>query len=150
LVIHLFFKQLKIYFMGYSVNLLTTVADCDSVILVAEKEKADLNFKKTSVERQKDTYATNSISIDADIAATDAEIAALAPVVASLPPGAARDDNETRLKKLELKKFLLAQKDKNYGSVALLMRENDLERIVNEAAAVDAFIAEINTRKAAI
>jgi hypothetical protein len=136
--------------MGYSVNLLTTVADCDSVILVAEKEKADLNFKKTSVERQKDSYASNSISIDADIAAADAEITALASVVASLPPGEARDDNETRLKKLELKRFLLAQKDKNYGSVALLMRENDLERIVKEAAAVDVFIAEINTRKAAL
>jgi hypothetical protein len=136
--------------MSYSVNLLTTVADCDSVILVAEKEKADLSFKKTSVERQKDTYANNSISIDADIAATDAEIAALTPVVASLPAGAAKDDNETRLKKLELKKFLLAQKDKNYGSVALLMRENDLERIVKEVAAVDAFIVAINVRKAAI
>jgi hypothetical protein len=133
--------------MSYSVNLLTTVADCDSVILVAEKEKADLSFKKTSVERQKDTYASNSIGIDADIAATDAEIAALTPVVASLPAGAAKDDNETRLKKLELKKFLLAQKDKNYGSVALLMRENDLERIVKEVDAVDAFIADINTRK---
>jgi hypothetical protein len=136
--------------MSYSVNLLTTVADCDSVILVAQKEKADLSFKKTSVERQKDTYANNSISIDADIAATDAEIAALTPVVASLPAGPARDDNETRLKKLELKKFLLAQKDKNYGSVALLMRENDLERIVKEVDAVDAFIAAVNTRKAAI
>ncbi len=136
--------------MSYSVNLLTTVADCDSVILVAQKEKADLSFKKTSVERQKDTYASNSISIDTDIAAIDAEIAALIPVVASLPAGAAKDDNETRLKKLELKKFLLAQKDKNYGSVALLMRENDLERITKEVDAVDAFIAEINARKVAI
>ncbi len=139
--------------MGYSVNLLATVAGCGSCtgpveVLVAEKE--DLNFKKISAERQKDSYASNSISIDADIAATDAEITALAPVVASLLPGAARDDNEARLKKLELKKFLLAQKDKNYGSVALLMQENDLERIVNEAAAAHAFIAEISTRKAAI
>jgi hypothetical protein len=136
--------------MAYSVNLLTTVADCDSVILVAQKEKADLSFRKTATERQKESYASNSISIDADIAATDAEITALIPVVASLPAGAAKDDNETRLKKLELKKFLLAQKDKNYGSVALLMRENDLERIVQEAAAVDAFIADVNARKAAI
>jgi hypothetical protein len=136
--------------MACSVNLLTTVADCYSVILVAEKEKSDLSFRKTSVERQKESYASNSISIDADIAATDAEIAALIPVVASLPAGAAKDDNETRLKKLELKKFLLAQRDKNFGSVALLMRENDLERIVQEAAAVDAFIAAVNARKAAI
>jgi hypothetical protein len=78
------------------VNLLTTLADCDSVILVAENEKADLSFQKTSVERQKDTYASNSISIDAYIAATDAEIAAHSPVVASLPAGAAKDNNETR------------------------------------------------------
>jgi hypothetical protein len=105
-------SSFKIYFMAYSVNLLTTVADCDSVILVAEKEKSDLNFRRASAERQKDTYASNSISIDADIAATNAEIAALAPVVASLLAGAAKDDNETRLKKLELKKFLLAQKTK--------------------------------------
>jgi hypothetical protein len=78
------------------------------------------------------------------------EIAALTPVVASLPAGAAKDDNETRLKKLELKKFLLAQKDKNYGSVALLMRENDLKRIVKEVDAVDTFIAAVTARKAAI
>jgi hypothetical protein len=136
--------------MSYSVNLLTTAADCDSVILVAEKEKSDLSYRKTSVERQKDNYASNSIGIDVDIAATDAEITALIPVVQSLPPGAARDDNETRLKKLELKKFLLAQKDKNYGSVALLMRENDLERVVKEIAEVDAFIAAINARKVVI
>jgi hypothetical protein len=71
-------------------------------------------------------------------------------LVASLPAGAAKDDNETRLKRLELKKFLLAQKDKNYSSVALLMRENDLERIIKEVDAVDAFITAVNTRKAAI
>jgi hypothetical protein len=64
-------------------------------------------------------------------------------LVASLPVGAAKDDNETRLKRL-------AQNDKNYGSVALLMRENDLERIVKEVDAVNAFIAAINVRKAAI
>ncbi|MFN0081653.1 MAG: hypothetical protein ACKVOM_03975 [Ferruginibacter sp.] len=136
--------------MAYSVNMLTTVADCDSVIMVAQKDKSDLAFRKSSAERQKENYETNSISIDADIAATDAEIAALTPIVASLPPGAARDDNETRLKKLELKKFLLTQKDKNYGSVALLLRENDIARLSAEITETDNFIAAVNTRKAAI
>jgi hypothetical protein len=45
---------------------------------------------------------------------------------------------------------LLAQKDKNYGNVALLMRENGLERIVKEVDAIDTFIASVNTRKLAI
>ncbi len=136
--------------MNYSVNMLSTAADCDSLILVAEKEKSDLGFRKTSQERQKENYAANSIGIDEDILATNAEVTALQTVVSTLPAGAAKDENEKRLKKLELKKFLLAQKDKNYGSVALLMRELEVARIAKEMEEVDAFIVSINARKAAI
>jgi hypothetical protein len=136
--------------MNYSVNMLSTAADCDSLILVAEKEKSDLSFRKTSQERQKENYAANSVGIDQDILATNAEVAALQTVVASLPAGDAKDENEKRLKKLELKKFLLAQKDKNYGSVDLLMRELEVARVSKEIEEVDAFIVSINARKAAI
>lgn len=136
--------------MNYSVNMVSTAADCDSLILVAEKEKSDLSFRKTAQERQKENYAANSIGIDEDILATNAEVAALQTVVDTLPAGAAKDENEIRLKKLELKKFLLAQKDKNYGSVALLMRELEVARIAKEMEEVDAFIVAINARKAAI
>lgn len=136
--------------MNYSVDTLSTTADCDALLLVAEKEKSDLGFRKTSQERQKENYAANSIGIDEDILATNAEVTALQTVVATLPAGAAKDENEKRLKKLELKKFLLAQKDKNYGSVALLMRELEVARIAKEMEEVDAFITSINARKAAI
>jgi hypothetical protein len=45
---------------------------------------------------------------------------------------------------------LITQLYKNYGRLALLMRENDLERIVKEIVAVDEFLTAVNTRKAAI
>lgn len=136
--------------MSYSVNLLATVAECDSVLAVADKEKKDLSYRKTSLERQKESYTSNSIEIDADMAATDAEITALQGIVAALPAGSARDDNETRLKRLELKKFLLAQKDKSFGGVALLVREFDLERVNKELTEADAFITAVTDRKANI
>ena len=84
--------------MAYSMDKLTTVAECDAVLTVAEKEKKNLEFRKTSLERQKESYAANSVEIDADLAATDAEVTALQTVVATLPVGDARDANETRLK----------------------------------------------------
>ena len=35
--------------MSYSVNKITTVADCDLLLAWAAKEKADLEFKKNSI-----------------------------------------------------------------------------------------------------
>ena len=136
--------------MPYSLDKLTTAAECDAVITVAEKEKKDLSFRKTSLERQKENYAENSVEIDADLLATDAEITALQSVVNTLPPGDARDENEKRLKRLELKKFLLQQRDKDYGGVALLIREFDLERVTKELTEADAFIAAVTQRKAGL
>ena len=37
--------------MSYSINKITTIADCDLLLAWAAKEKADLNFKKLSEER---------------------------------------------------------------------------------------------------
>lgn len=45
----------------YSVTNLTTIADCDVLLTVANKEKADLVFKKLSEERLVTNYSTTSI-----------------------------------------------------------------------------------------
>ena len=37
--------------MSYSIDKITTVADCDLLLAWAAKEKADLNFKKLSEEK---------------------------------------------------------------------------------------------------
>jgi hypothetical protein len=136
--------------MTYTVEMLTTAVECDSVLIVAEKEKKDLIFRKTSLERQKETYSLNGLEIDEELQATETELTALQGVVSTLPEGKTKADNEKRIRRLDLKKFLLTQKDKDYGSVALLVREFDLGMLNKELEEVDVFIAAINARKAAL
>ena len=136
--------------MSYSTNKLTAVADCDLLIAMATKEKANLDFKKLSEERQKNTYSANALEIDADLQLIDAEITATTTIIASLPSGDTKDEAVKKLTKLQYRKFLLDDRKESYGAVALLEKEMDLARVSLELSEIDKFITEINTRKLAI
>ena len=113
----------------YSVTNITTIADCDVLLNMANKEKADLAFKKLSEERLVTNYSTTSVEIDAVLQGVAAEIAAVDSILAVLPNGPTKDSEENRKVRLEYKKFLLENRKESYGAVALLEKELDLERV---------------------
>jgi len=136
--------------MSYSVNKITTVADCDLLLAWAAKEKADLEFKKLSEERLTNNYSTTSIEIDAELQSVNTEIDATTTIIATLPEGQSKEDAVKKKVKLEYKKFLLQTRKESYGVVALLEKELDLNNVTQSLAEVDAFVAAITTRKAAL
>lgn len=131
----------------YSLTRITTVADCDVLLAWAEREKSDLAFKKYSVERVTTNYNSTSVEIEAILQGVIAEIAAVETVINILPAGSSREDAIKKKKRLEYKRFLLETRKESYGSVALLERELDLERINKEVVEVDAFITGVTTYK---
>ena len=134
--------------MNYSVNNLTTVADCNVLLSLAVKEKADLNFKKLSDERLTTRFADTSIGLNADLQGVIAELAATETVISILPEGATKTEAINKRTRLEYKKFLLETRIASYGTVALLEKEMDLARVLMEITEVDAFIQSIEIRKA--
>jgi len=135
---------------NYSVNQLTTVDDCNAVLTIAAKEKKDLEWKKLSFERQKDMYAENAVEVSAELAAKQAELTALDAVIANLPDGDLKDENIKKRKRTEYSIFLLNDRKANYGAVALLEKEFDLQRVLQELEETGVFIAELEARKAAV
>jgi hypothetical protein len=131
----------------YSVSNLTTVADCDVLLGIAQKEKSDLNFKKLSEERLVTNYSNTAVEIDAILQGVNAEIAAVDTVLAILPEGPTKEAEEKRKVRLEYRKFLLENRKESYGAVALLEKELDLERINKQLAEVDVFIAEVTAHR---
>ncbi|MEW5676310.1 hypothetical protein ABGT15_08360 [Flavobacterium enshiense] len=131
----------------YSLNKISTIADCDVLLAWAEKEKSDLTFKQLSVERVTTNYSNISVEIDAILQGVVAEIAAVETVIAVLPEGPTKEDEIKRKTRLEYKRFLLENRKESYGSVALLEKELDLERINKELEEVDFFISNITTHK---
>jgi hypothetical protein len=134
----------------YSVTNLTTIADCDVLLIMAEKEKSDLNFRKLSDERLVTNYSNTSVEIDAVLQGVIAEISAVDTVLDVLPEGTTKDAEEKRKVRLEYKKFLLETRKESYGAVALLEKQLDLERINKQIDEVDAFITTVSNHKASL
>lgn len=134
----------------YSLNKITTVADCNVLLTWAEKEKSDLTFKQLSVERVTVNYGSTSVEIDAVLQGVNIELNANQAVFATLPEGQSKEEMEKKIKRLEYKKFLLENRKESYGSVALLEKELDLERINKELDEVDTFISTVTAHKATL
>jgi hypothetical protein len=134
----------------YAVSNLTTIADCDVLLNMANKEKADLNFKKLSDERLVNNYSSTSVEISVILQGIVAEISAVTTVLNVLPNGPTKDAEEKRKVRLEYKKFLLETRKESYGAVALLEKQLDLERIIKQIGEVDAFILAITNHKATL
>ncbi len=134
----------------YTVSNLTTIADCDVLLTMANKEKADLAFKKLSEERLVTNYSTTSVEIDAVLQGVLAEISAVDTIIATLPEGATKENEEKRKVRLEYKKFLLENRKESYGAVALLEKELDLERVNKQLDEVNLFIDAVTAHKATL
>lgn len=115
-----------------------------------EKEKADLTFRKLSVERLTDRYAETSVEVATQLQGVIAELAAVDSYIAILPDGPIKDEALDKKTRLEYKKFLLEGRVESYGVVALLEKQMDLGRVEQEIAEIDAFMAAIEARKAAL
>lgn len=134
----------------YSVTNLTTIADCDVLLTMANKEKADLAFKKLSEERLVTNYSTTSVEIAAVLQGVIAEIAAVDTILAVLPEGSTKEAEEKRKVRLEYKKFLLENRKESYGAVALLEKELDLQRVIKQLDEIDVFIDAVTAHKATL
>lgn len=136
--------------MTYSVQNLTQVADCDILLALAAKERADLDFKRLSEERMTVKFTQTSQEINAELQGVMVEIAATESIIAMLPEGPSKEEAIDKKTRLEYRKFVLENRKDNYGTVALLEKEMDLQRTVREIDEVDGFIAAVDERKTAI
>uniref|UniRef100_UPI00404A2A9B hypothetical protein n=1 Tax=Flavobacterium sp. TaxID=239 RepID=UPI00404A2A9B len=136
--------------MAYSVSNITTVADCENLLIWAGKEKAELTFKKLSEERMVTRFSETSVEVEAILQGVNAEITAVDTIIGLLPDGPTKEDEEKKKVKLEYRKFLLENRKESYGAVALLEKELDLERVERELEEVDAFIAAVTAHQATL
>jgi len=133
--------------MMYSTQHLTQVADCNILLAMATKEKADLTFKKLSDERMTVRFTQTALELDAALQAVIAELSAIETIINMLPDGPTKDDALDKKTRLEFKQFTIESRRENYGTVALLEKEMDLARVDQELNEVEAFIAAIETKK---
>ena len=138
------------YLIMYSLNKITTVADCNVLLTWAEKEKSDLAHKHYTIERLAINFGSTSAEIEAILQGVNIELTANQTIFASLPEGPSKEEMEKKIRKLDYKKFLLENRKESYGTIALLEKELDLERINKELDEVNTFITTVTAHKATL
>jgi hypothetical protein len=136
--------------MSYSISNITQAADCDVLLTAAGKEKAELEFKKLSEERLTNKYATTSVEVNAILQGVLVELAAVNTIIDVLPDGPTKEEEIKKKVKLEYKKFLLENRKESYGAVALLEKQLDLARVVQQLEEVTTFISLVTNHKATL
>ena len=132
--------------MVVNFTLISTKADCETLIELATKEKANLEFRKQSLQRQRGSAADHSLSVEAELQSIMAQVTAVQSIVANLPEGNVKEEMTIKLKSLEYKQFQLTVRRNNYGIVDLVEKDYDIDCVDQLIAATDAYLARLNDR----
>jgi len=133
--------------MAFSVNLLSTPAQCDALLTAKQRERTGLVNRLNNLNFQLANW-DNATSAQADLAATQALVAGLTPIVATLPEGDDKRRQQNLLNRYETRANNLTSKVENYGASALLEKELDRDGVTDDITRLDGFIAAVTTRRA--
>lgn len=137
--------------MNYSVNLLTSPADCDAVLALLAKDRAALDQRRSSLQYELTQFDSTTPEVEGGLTQVAAQLAGISTYISSLPAGSdARRKVELEKERLDVRQRLLTDRQQNWGVVARLDRECDLARVVAELAELDACKAAVEARKAAL
>lgn len=132
--------------MNFSTQILTTAFDCNALIEIAKKEKADLDFQKISLERHKDVSSGNASAVETALAIVTSQITSEEATIASLPEGDTKEKEVLKLMSMNLRKARLMHRKSNQGVTDVLETEYEIDRVEKEIASTDLFIEAVNTR----
>lgn len=135
--------------MSFSVNKLTTIAQCDTLLTTKQRERTGLANRLNNLQFQLDNW-DDATSATAELTTTQALITGLTPVVNALTDGDDKRRNQNQLNRYETRANNLISKVENYGTIALLEKELDRDTLTGDIATLDTFVAAVTTRRAAL
>ena len=134
--------------MAYPVNLLTTVAECDSLLEATQRELRDLTVRATVLNAQGDRTSETAADQSDELTAQNAIITALTPVLATLTPGSRPYlTTEADLRHATQRRDNLVASQQMRGAVAALKRALDLRQVQVQINEVNDFITEVTDRR---
>jgi hypothetical protein len=134
--------------MAYSTNLLSTAAECDAALTIAEDELKVLRHQESNIDYQRDNTTDSATETQAELAGLDADIASLNAQIPTITVVSTRKKRETELRKAVYRRAQLADLQEKRGIVALLKREMALAQVRVQIIELNTLVTAITTRKA--
>ena len=135
--------------MTFSVNRLTTVVQCDTLLTAKQRERTGLANRLSNIQFQITNW-DETADPAAELATTQSLITGLTPIIDAMADGDDKRRNQNILNRYETRANNLIGKVENHGVLALLEKEQDRDTVTGDIAVVDALIAAVTIRRAEI
>ncbi len=133
-----------------SIITLLTAEDCDTAIQRAQEKRLQTEFDRFELEQDNRKAAIEGPNYEHALVETQDKIIGLQAAIAGSPEGPGKVSFQLELKKYEIKLASLQNKQGNYGQQSMLDQQCDYTSLGGALEGIDAYIAAVNARKAAL
>jgi len=133
--------------MNPNINSLESISECDNILGVAIEIKNDFERKLLAASQKQALLSNSAIGLDQKIAWATEDLQRVNEQIASLPEGKEKEAAITQRMRIELNLRVLNGGIDNYGIVALLEADLNVEMYTGTMEKIDSFIAEVEAKK---
>ncbi|SHJ52886.1 hypothetical protein SAMN02745146_3360 [Hymenobacter daecheongensis DSM 21074] len=136
--------------MDYSLQLLTTRAQCDAVLAYANAKLSLLTYHDAQTGRRTGNLTTSATNDTAELLSLNSYITAMTPVVPTLLPGKDRDKQASDLRlKTDRRDTLLARQNQQ-GPEALIEAEAEGGLVDVQVPLIEDLITQVTAHRATL
>ena len=136
--------------MNYSLEMITTIAECDALLLVAGEDKESLERRRRNLDETIGNFGDRTHNYGTELQATQTLLTTYNAAYDALPEGKNKATIYLEMKRLEARKAQLEKSVTSYNASSLINKQADFNLLDSQVPVVTAFIAAIQTRRAAL
>jgi hypothetical protein len=136
--------------MTYSLTLLTTAPDCDTVLTETQFRLRLLNHQAEDLAIETASSSKSVTGLEVALAKTQAEINSLNYVIPTITDIEVRKDNEVQLRRAVNRQAELLYRRENKGGLAVVLREVELGQVQAQITELTTFAAAVTAHKATL
>lgn len=136
--------------MRYSLEKVSTTQACDALLAKAEVRKQRLERRRRNLGESIDAFRRRLDQVSRELAMVQSSLEAFRATYEALAEGKDRAGVKIKVRRLELRLAVLERKTYTCNTPALLAREMKYNLLDNQVIALDAYIASVMRRRAAL
>jgi hypothetical protein len=136
--------------MKISVDLISTIEEADSLLKIAQRDRRYYNNRRESIDLSAESSEESALKTQQELASVKAQLSYINNVIDSLPEGDLKYDEVTKKMALEVRLRKLTVSGNREGAFSLLEKEYDANALEGQITSIEAFIAAVSARRAAL
>lgn len=136
--------------MDYSLEKISTLAECDAMLDIVRKEKELAERKKLDQSDDLRGFEVKTTEINNELESVTKILENFIVFLPNLPEGKEKKKMELEISRYSMRKTVLLNQNLSYNIYALLEKQLDYNLMEPDVAVIDAFILQLEAKRATL